>query len=63
LFEEENEGQIDAFLLRHPTYKIIPLKDMWVFDTPIPCDGNFLKMRPKDHGTDGFFAAILEKTA
>lgn len=61
LFEEENEGQVSSFLERHKDFKIVPLKDVWDFKTPVPCDGDFMKLTPKDHGTDGFFAAILQK--
>ncbi len=61
LFAEENEHQVAAFLVRHPDYKVLPLKDAWSFKTPIPCDGDYLRMTPKQHGTDGFFAAILQK--
>jgi 16S rRNA (cytosine967-C5)-methyltransferase len=61
LFAEENERQVTAFLERHPDYKVLPLKDAWPFKTPIPCDGEYLRMTPKQHGTDGFFAAILQK--
>ncbi len=61
LFSEENEDQVFAFLARHPDFKILPLKDAWNFMTPIPCEGDFMRLTPKDHETDGFFAAILEK--
>lgn len=62
LFHEENEGRVEAFLSRHPDYKIIPLSDVWGKKTKAPCDGPFLRLFPKTHQTDGFFAAILQKT-
>lgn len=63
LFKEENEDQVTLFLSRHSEYKIMPLKDAWGNKTPVPCEGDFLRMIPKNHETDGFFAAIFEKIA
>jgi 16S rRNA C967 or C1407 C5-methylase (RsmB/RsmF family) len=28
-----------------------------------PCTGETLTLTPRQHGTDGFFAAVLERTA
>ncbi|MFA5593131.1 MAG: RsmB/NOP family class I SAM-dependent RNA methyltransferase [Micavibrio sp.] len=62
LFREENEEQVEAFLQRHPDYKILPLSGLWEdMGTPVPCEGDFLCLNPRDHGTDGFFAAILQR--
>lgn len=60
LFPEENEQQIEAFLVRHPGYEVLPLSAAWEGgrDT-LPCDGPYLRLFPKTHGTDGFFAAVL----
>ena len=58
----QNEDQIASFLSRHPDYKILPLKQAWEGDPDrIPNDGDFLRLYPAAHGTDGFFAAILQK--
>ncbi len=63
LFREENEDQVDAFLKKHADYKVLPLAEAWDGDkNSIPNKGPFLRLLPKDHGTDGFFAAILQKT-
>ncbi len=63
LFPEENEKQVDAFLERHPDYKVLPLAEAWEGDkSAIPNEGPYLRMFPKIHGTDGFFAAILLKS-
>lgn len=62
LFPEENESQVEAFLTRHPDYKVLPLADVWEGSAEsIPCEGQFLRMFPKDHQTDGFFAAVLQR--
>lgn len=63
LFPEENEKQVDAFLQKHPDYKVLPLAEAWEgHESAIPNDGPYLRMFPKAHGTDGFFAAILLKS-
>lgn len=62
LFREENEDQVAAFLSRHPDYKIMPLRlALEGADTAIPCEGDFMRLNPLDHSTDGFFAAVLQR--
>lgn len=62
LLRAENEEQIAAFLARHPEYRMMPLAQAWpCSDRPVPCDGDFLRLSPARHDTDGFFAAVLEK--
>jgi 16S rRNA (cytosine967-C5)-methyltransferase len=62
LLAQENEDQITAFLERHPDYAVLPLAQAWEGDkSSVPCSGPYLRMNPKDHTTDGFFAAILTK--
>ncbi|HRC26507.1 MAG TPA: RsmB/NOP family class I SAM-dependent RNA methyltransferase, partial [Alphaproteobacteria bacterium] len=56
---EENEDQIEAFLARTPGFFLRPLAQAWPFETPAPCPGPYLRLTPRDHNTDGFFAAIL----
>lgn len=63
LLAEENEAQVTAFLLRHPDFTVVPLTRAWPLDTPPPCGGDFLSLTPARHGTDGFFTAVLERTA
>jgi 16S rRNA (cytosine967-C5)-methyltransferase len=62
LFKSENEEQMEAFLKAHPNYKIIPVPSVWGDQTPCPVETDFLRLTPKDHQTDGFFTAILERT-
>lgn len=47
LLSEENEAQVTAFLVRHPGFT----------------RGEVLVLTPARHGTDGFFAAVLERLA
>lgn len=63
LFPEENERQVEAFIERHPDYAVLPLAEAWEGEaSSVPNDGPYLRLFPKDHGTDGFFAAILQKS-
>lgn len=55
LLPEENEIQVSAFLARHPDFFLRPPA------APLPYVGGFLMLSPLRHGTDGFFAAILER--
>lgn len=63
LFPEENEKQIEAFLARHKAYKVVPLNEAWPKneESKCPCEGDYMRLTPYQHNTDGFFAAVLEK--
>jgi len=63
LLLEENEAQIDAFQARVPGFRVIPLADAWTLPASVPGPGPYLSLTPLRHGTDGFFAAVLERTA
>jgi len=63
LFPEENEKQVESFLERHKDYTVLPLSQAWEGDAHrIPCADPYLRLFPKDHATDGFFAAVLVKS-
>jgi 16S rRNA (cytosine967-C5)-methyltransferase len=57
LLNEENEAQVEGFLTRHPDFRRVELA------APLPpaLHGPALRLTPLRHGTDGFFAAVLEK--
>lgn len=57
LLSEENEGQIEAFLAAHPEFSIDPVEPTRGIGTP------FMRLTPHRHNTDGFFTAILKKSA
>jgi 16S rRNA (cytosine967-C5)-methyltransferase len=64
LLREEDEGQVDAFLSRRPDYAPVPVAGLWpslAAGPPPEGDGPFLLVSPARHGTDGFFAAVLER--
>ena len=58
---EENEDQIQRFLEQNPNFRQVPGAEM------PPCVGALvdksgtLRLTPNEHGTDGFFAARLER--
>ncbi len=61
ILPEENERQVEKFLARHPEYRLMPLSEAWPKDAKAPCDGDFMRLTPKRHNTDGFFAAVLQR--
>ena len=63
LLPEENEVQVDAFLAAHADFAPVPLARAWDLPGPPPGPGPFLALTPRTHDTDGFFAAVLERTA
>jgi len=60
----ENEDQIQWFQETHTGFTIIPAPKAWeeTIGGACPCGGPFLRLSPASTGTDGFFAAVLEKT-
>jgi 16S rRNA (cytosine967-C5)-methyltransferase len=63
LLRQENEQQIDGFLARHADFAVVPVSAAWALPAPLPCADPYLVLTPLRHGTDGFFAAILERAA
>ena len=66
----ENRDQVDAFLARQPEFRLIPWPELWQQAlpgvAPVPsADGSAetLLMTPHRHGTDGFFVAVLQRSA
>ncbi|MAK56184.1 MAG: rRNA methyltransferase [Pusillimonas sp.] len=59
---EENQQQVEAFLAENPDFLLLNAADVLAdrcknltFETP------YMVLRPDTHGTDGFFAAVLER--
>ena len=62
LLTEENEAVVEA-LLAEGKFTLLPVNEV-LAQSKIDLDtGPMLKMSPSIHGTDGFFAAVLVKTA
>ena len=65
---EENTHQVKTFLATHRNFKIIPYAEQWKHsvgsEPPVSADGsaNTLLLTPAQHGTDGFFVAVMQKT-
>jgi 16S rRNA (cytosine967-C5)-methyltransferase len=63
LLDEENEGIAAQFLASHPDFELVPMHKV-LLEQRIPLEmGDYLKMLPHKHGTDGFFAAVFERKA
>ncbi|HES76858.1 MAG TPA: RsmB/NOP family class I SAM-dependent RNA methyltransferase [bacterium] len=64
ILPEENECIIEQFLAHHPDFQLLSAADILAEQgiTP-PHVGDMLKLDPAQHGTDGFFAAVLQRVA
>lgn len=63
MLNDENEKQVASFLDGHGDFRVVPMPEVWretVGTTP-PGDGPYMSLTPARHGTDGFFAAVLER--
>lgn len=69
---EENEDQVEAFLTRHPDFRLGDTAAAWTSVTgadPVPGtlvrvgagEGSALRLTPATTGTDGFFSAVLTR--
>ncbi|MBI2312061.1 MAG: RsmB/NOP family class I SAM-dependent RNA methyltransferase [Betaproteobacteria bacterium] len=61
LLPEENQGIVAAFLAAHPDFAEVSCAGI-LAQQKIPLDtGRHLELLPHRHGTDGFFAAAMER--
>jgi 16S rRNA (cytosine967-C5)-methyltransferase len=61
LLDEENEAIVAQFLASHADFTLVPMKEI-LAELKIPLEmGDYLKLQPDLHQTDGFFAAALER--
>lgn len=63
LFRDENEDQVVRFLDGHSEFRVAPIAEIWPVGSPCPVSGDFLRLYPHTHHTDGFFAAVLVRAA
>lgn len=63
LLREENEDVAAQFLATHPDFALVPMKDVLAEQKIALEMGDYLKLLPHLHQTDGFFAAVFERKA
>jgi 16S rRNA (cytosine967-C5)-methyltransferase len=59
---EENEGIVDAFLAAHPEFHRLSATEVLAKQGIALDCGEDLRLLPQLHGTDGFYAAVLERS-
>jgi 16S rRNA (cytosine967-C5)-methyltransferase len=70
LLPSENAVQVTSFVKDHPEFTLLPVADVWADTvgrmpegTASPTADRSLQLTPAGHETDGFFVAVLERTA
>ncbi len=62
ILTEENEAVADAFAAAHPEFTPVACSDVLAAQR-VPLDtGPYFRLSPAVHGTDGFFAAVFERS-
>ncbi len=61
ILAEENQEQVERFLAAHPDFELVDAAPLLAARTPLQIEGPYLSLRPDVHGTDGFFAAVMER--
>ncbi|NCS64962.1 MAG: SAM-dependent methyltransferase [Hydrogenophilales bacterium CG03_land_8_20_14_0_80_62_28] len=61
LLPEENEAVVENFLAGHPDFALKPAAAVLAEQGVALEMGDYLRLDPEKHGTDGFFAAVLER--
>jgi len=60
----EDDAQVQGFLDNHADFTAVSLAEAWTqagMAGPPPGEGPFMALAPHSHGTDGFFAAVLQR--
>ena len=61
LLDEENDQVVEQFLAAHDDFELVPMSKV-LAEQKIDLEmGDYLKLLPHKHQTDGFFAAVLER--
>lgn len=60
---DENEAIVEAFKQANPEFTLVPANEILAHHHINLDTGPYLKLLPHLHGTDGFFAAVFEKTS
>ena len=61
LLDEENDAVAVQFLASHPDFVLVPMHQVLAEQKIALEMGDYLKMLPHKHHTDGFFAAVFER--
>lgn len=62
ILPEENQDIVSKFLEKHPDFRLVDASEI-LKSQHIDLDtGKYLELRPDIHGTDGFFAAAMERS-
>ncbi len=63
ILREENEDIVADFLASHPGFRVVPVAEV-LGRLKLSVDGasDYLRLTPHQHHTDGFFAAVLERS-
>lgn len=60
LLPQENEEQVEKFLGNHPEFTVLPATEIFGSSD---LGERFMRLTPRRHNTDGFFAAVLVRSA
>lgn len=60
ILPEEDEDRVEAFIARHPDFKVVPATDNPQLAQHMTSAGR-LRLSPYSSGTDGFFVAVLQR--
>jgi 16S rRNA (cytosine967-C5)-methyltransferase len=61
LLKEENDAVAEQFIAGHPDFHLVPMSQV-LAEQKIDLEmGDYLKLLPHKHHTDGFFAAVFER--
>ena len=63
ILPEENQEIVEKFLESHPGFRLLDASEIMKSQHIDLDTGKYLQLRPDLHGTDGFFAAAMERTA
>ncbi|MEW5889590.1 MAG: RsmB/NOP family class I SAM-dependent RNA methyltransferase [Pseudomonadota bacterium] len=63
ILPEENEEIVDGFLATHAEFRRVPAGGVLAEQGIVLDTGDDLRLYPHRHGTDGFYAAVLERSA
>ena len=61
LLDAENDGVVDGFLAEYPEFAPMSAQDVLGGQGIAVETGARLRLAPHRHGTDGFFAAVMER--